>query len=433
MKQIILILTLLISVNAEKVLVEKVTLTGARKTKLQTIKRIAKLDSIPGSYHPDTVKQRILNRQLFSDVSLSYDSTDKNLQISLRDSWTIQPIFSGRKSAGELSFRVGLYDINFLGRDMVVGGHYDNYANSNNFQLSFRKVNLGPKRVTLGILGQHVTSNYIWYNDFRKPEAGFQAAKNRISLYGQLPFLIKGREFTAGLSLDGLIQTTGTEEIADTLKTLNSENGYYFEDTVRGLMPSLSLQYSTININRYIVDGWAAKIAVVRSVLHDRRDYSSLSIYGQYYKKLPFHSNICVNGEVKGLNGSSTTSLYYIGHSSGIRGFRNSEFRGKAYAQLNSELRIGQIDFKLLKRYEFIIQPALFCDLLSVGERPSSFFETNKTVSSIGGGIRFVSPSISGFMLNADVAIALGDYATRGGNSRYNYYVGTSYYFTPIR
>lgn len=432
MKQFCFLLFLTSLLCASTVPVKKITISGTRKTKEATVLSIAKLDSSSTSCNPDTVAQRLKNRELFAKVAVDYDSTSEELKIILKDSWTIQPVISGRMSAKTFNFKLGLYDINFLGKDMVIGGQYDNYASSHNFKVSFRKNNLGPKRISLGISGIKSTRNYIWFDDNRDIDAGFQVDKQIITLSTLYPFLIKGREFKLGFNCDLLKQSSSTDDIADTLKEINADNGYTFNDTLQALTPNLTLLYSTININNYIADGWATKLSLTRSIVRDLKDYFSLSLQAQYYKALPGNSNLCINGYIKGLNSSRKTALYYVGHSTGIRGYWNSEFKGKAYAQLNSEIRISQINMRFFKRFHFIVQPALFWDLLSIGERPSTFFDTNRTVTSVGSGIRVVSPSFSGFMLNADFAVALGEYAAQRGN-RYNFYIGTSYYFRPIK
>lgn len=428
MNRVFLLLMLLFTiVAASSFPLEKVSITGNRKTKDKTILKIAKLDSLSTTCNPDTVKQRLLNRQLFAEVSVDYDSISKELSIKIRESLTLQPIISGKKSTGVFNFRLGLGDINFLGRDMIVGGYYDNYASSNNFKINFQKNNIGPKRITLGISALKSAGNYIWYTSTGDLEAGFRGDKTVISLISQLPFYIKEREFNLGFTTNFLDQKLSTDDIADTLKELNSNNRYNFPDSTKGILPTLSLLYSTININTFLVNGWATKLSVTRSILYNKLDYFSIGLLGQYYKRLPFSSNLCINAHIKGLSSKSLTSLYYIGHSNGIRGYYNNEFRGKAFAQLNTELRISQIKFKLLKRYQFIVQPTIFFDALAISEKASGLLKDSRTATSIGSGIRVVSPSISGFMLNLDYAIGLGD------NIRYNYYIGTSYYFKPMR
>lgn len=433
MKQLLLLLLLSSLLFATSVPVRKIRVTGTRKTKESTVLSIAKLNDQTAYCDPDTVQQRLRNRELFAEVKVSYDTLSQELTISLKDSWSIQPVLSAKMSAKTFNFQAGLYDINFLGKDIVIGGQYDNYAESHNVKVSFRKNNLGSRRISLGIAGTKNTRNYVWYNKERGLDAGFQVDKQILSLTSQLPFLIKGREFKLGFICDFLQQESSTDKVADTLKTINTENGYTFQDTLKAVIPNMTLLYSTININNYIADGWATKLSITRSIVKELKNYSSLSFQAQYYRALPGKSNLCINGYIKGLNSSRNTALYYVGHSNAVRGFWNSEFKGKAYAQLNSEVRISQINMRFFKRFDFIVQPALFWDLLSIGERPSNFFDTNQTVTSVGSGIRIVSPSFSGFMLNADFAVALGDYPAQKGNKRYNYYVGTSYYFRPLK
>lgn len=433
MKQLLFLLILTSLITGAPVPVSKVNVHGARKTKRETILSIARLDTLTKQCDPDTVLQRLRNRELFAKVEVSYDTTSQELSIKIKDSWSIQPVLSGQMSAGTLNFKAGLYDINFLGKDIVIGGQYDNYAQSHNVTCSFRKNNIGSRRLSLGFTGIRSTRNYVWYNRERHLDAGFQVEKSILGLTSQIPIEIRGREFKLSLNCDLLDQSSSTQDIADTLKTINLQNGYTFTDTVHAIIPNLSLLFSTININTYIADGWATKVSLSRSIVKELRDYFSLGFQAQYYKALPFNSNICINGYIKGINSSRKTALYYIGHLNGIRGFWNSEFKGKAFAQINSEIRISQIKVRLFKRFDFIAQPTLFWDLLSIGERPSTFFDTNQTVTSIGTGIRVVSPSFSGFMLNADIAVALGDYPVQNGRSRYNYYIGTSYYFRPLK
>lgn len=428
MKQLLLIIFVYVSLFSQEVPLSKVNISGTRKTKKETVLAIIKLDSTATTCIPDTIEQRLKNRELFAKIDVQYNPADSTLNIVLKDSWSISPVISGRKSAGVFNYKLGLYENNFLGRDITIGGQYDNYASSHNVQMLFQKRNIGSRRLTVGTTFLTSTRNYLWRDDLGTKEAGFSVDKTIVILLGQLPLIIKEKEFKLGLTCSFMNQKSTDKKSSDSTQLLNQEMGYNFEDTLKAILTTGSLQYSTINISRFIADGWASKISLTRTFAHNKIDYFKAAIFGQFYKKLPFRSNLCINGELRGLNSDRPTALYYVGHSNGIRGFYNSEFRGKAMAQLNTELRIQQLSVTFFKKYEFIAQPAIFCDLLSIGDRVSSFFDTNRTYVSTGAGLRVVSPSFSSFMLNLDFAWGFGE-----KYNRYNYYIGTSYYFKPIK
>lgn len=364
-----------------------------------------------------TMEKRILNTELFSEGKVEYNDPVAELAISVKDRWTTIPIAKFGGSGELVFFMAGLYDINTFGSYLELGGRYEYYAGTNNGVIWFRKPEFTRLRMEIGADLWALKRVKKLYSPKGTLTGGFLLEKIKFSAFGQYP--LKER-FFIGASFETFSNAISDNLIENTLKNLNSRNNYSFDDNTLTFLPGLYLLYSGFDFKSYNIEGIGTRIQYSRAIVQDGSDYNVLTVSAQGYGLLPFLStNLCGNLTVNIIDGGGIGEQYFCGGIDGVRGFRDNEFRGRALMAANFEARIPSLQFKY-----FVLQHVGFFDLLCKANRASKF--KNATVAFGGGtGLRFIFPTIYGFIVRLDYAWGGGPYKRNG------FYFGTRHYFEP--
>ncbi len=399
--------------------ISSISINGNKRTDEMTLLKIANLslgDTISDSLIESTT-QRILRTDIFTSCDVT-ELQPGEITISVVEKWTIIPFVSFQGNGGKIIlFNTGLYDANFLGRAGVIGGDYTYLLGTHSGQIFAMKDNIGDKRVKLTgrLRTQKGLSN--WYDSTGCLEAGFLVDRKLVFASGELPL---NEKLTVSISGNLLYDTLSESISTVNFDSLNSANGYHFEGSNRAFVPTLSARYSNFKYKTFTYSGGGIKAGVGHAFESDFGGYNSFSLAGQWYKELPLKSNLCFNGELFGADGHAQTNVFYLGGMSGVRGFPENLFRGKALGKLNIEYRIPSLNTKWL-----VFQHVLFADYATIAPRLTDL-DHSVSVGSGGVGLRILSPKIYSFMIRLDYGWGFTPLNSRGLS------FGTTHYFRPF-
>lgn len=398
---------------------------GNRRTKESTILKLARIEQ--GDTISDSLltlaEERLMKSDLFVSATVT-PSDSGDLSISVSEKWTIIPyingLFSQNRDANNrrISLRAGIYDINFIGRNIILGGEYLYLDGTHNGMFFTGKDNIGSKRIKLR--GNFKFSKGInsWFDDQGALEARFIVDRKIGSVSGEIPLLNENLYFGTSLSMyhDTLMESLNSIDSRE----LNDSSGYSFSGDNSGVAWGISARYSGFKYHRFTYDGWGAKASMSHSFQNNFQDYNTFSVGAQWYKRLPLESNLCMNFRGAVTDAHGDMSYIYVGGTNSVRGFSDGEFKGRAYLNGNFEYRLPSLNTKWI-----VIQHIFFTDLALVTDRATALDETTY-LQGAGVGIRILSPKIYSFMFRFDYGWAWGPY------NRNQFYLGTSHAFLPF-
>lgn len=399
--------------------ISSITVSGNKRTNELTILKIADIsigDSVTDSLI-ERATQRLLRTEIFTSCEIA-EKTSGVITVTVSEKWTIIPFISFQGNGGKIiQCNTGLYDANFLGRAGVIGGDYTYLLGTHSGQIFSMKDNLGKKNIKLSGRIRTQKGISIWYDSTGRQQAGFMVDRKLLNASSELPINDK---LTASVAISVLKDTISESIGSISYDSLNDSHGFSFESSNKAVIPVMSARYSNFKYKKYTYTGWGFKAGVGHAFESKFGGYNTFSAAGQWYKELPLHANIGVNGELMGADGHGKTNVFYLGGMSGVRGFPENLFRGKALAKLNVEYRIPSLKSKWI-----VVQHVLFTDYAAIAPRISELDEA-VSVSSGGIGLRISSPKIYSFMIRLDYGWGFTPLLSNGLS------FGTTHYFRPF-
>lgn len=332
-----------------------------------------------------------------------------NVVYGVQENFTIIPDFNFyTTNNGELAYRLGVYDFNFLGRNITFGGVYqrdifDSYSVnfrapflfSNNFGLAVNYTNLTTKEPVFLNTG---TADYKYNNVAYELLGLFQFnLKHRLEAGGS--FFTEDYKFIEGATSPDVPQNFKVDK--NLLKLIYDYNGldFYYQYTF-GFRSVLNLQYVT-SANDILPD-----------FLIFFNDFF-------YYKRIGKKGNFA-NRLRLGLatNSDSPFAPFAVDNNLNIRGVGNLIDRGTGVVVLNSEYR-----YTFWDKENVILQSNIFVDAGSWRNPGGGFSDfTNNDNFRIypGAGLRFIHKRI----FNAVFRIDYGYGVSKGGTNGFVFGVG---------
>jgi len=410
MKQILYILVLAISFSgfSQNYFVADLKIQGNKKLKTSFVKKISKVQS--GSVLDSIILEQDIQRlkRLPSVSHASYqvflvkDNT-YNVFYNVIENFTLIPSLNVYTTNNdEFAYRLGLYEFNALGRNIIFGGFYQKDVYSS-YAINFRAPYLFSNQLGLAVNRQNLTtlepvffddtsSNYKYNNNsfevlglyefdfFNRIELGFNYFKEKYN-------------YEFGATNPNVPQELDVKKWL--LKAIYEYNKLdYFYQYVSGFKSQFNFQYVTAmddSLPDFFV-GW-----------NDFFLFKRVGQKGNWANRLRF-----------GLSSNNKTPFapFSVDNNVNIRGVGNVIDRGTGSIVLNTEYR-----YTLLEKNWFVLQGNAFVDAGSwrnPGGPFSNFTDSDNVKVYPGVGVRFIHKRIYNAIFRIDYGYGITKDASQG-------------------
>lgn len=351
----------------------------------------------------DIIKLKRLPATSHAYYQVKKEENGVHVVYGVQENFTIIPeINFYTTNDGELAFRTGVYDYNFLGRNITFGGVYQ-YDIFNSFGVNFRAPQLFSKKIGLSLNYSNLstqepvfldsgTADYKYNNTSYEVLGLYQFnLQNRIELGGS--FFTEDYQYIEGATDDDVPQDFKVDKNLFKLIYEFDKLNYYYQ-YVSGFKSFLNAQYVVSADN------------VLPTFIIFFNDFF-------YFKRIGKKGNFA-NRLRLGLatNDDSPFAPFAVDNNLNIRGVGNTIDRGTGVAVLNSEYRYTVIDKKW-----FTFQTNIFVDAGSwrnPGGDFGDFGESQNFRVYPGAGIRFIHKRIFNAVFRIDYGYGITKDSTNG-------------------
>jgi outer membrane protein assembly factor BamA len=376
-----------VTIFAQKTVLD-VKIKGVKKTSvaflrtLLTTKKGVVLDSV--SLEKDILLLKRLPAISHAYYQVFYSHKNAyNIFIIVEENFTLLPEINFWTTTNQqFSYKLGLYDYNFLGRNMVFGGFYQNNG-FDSYGVNFRAPNLFSKKWGLALNHQNwkseeplyfddKTANYL-YNNISYEVLGLYQLNLKNEINFGINLFSEKYQYLSGAITPSVPQRLDLDKTLFKLVYKYNDLDFYYQ-YVSGFKSTLYAQYVTSNNNfqdNFLI-AW-----------NDFAYYKRVGNKGNWANRLRF-----------GLASNQETPFapFALDNNVNIRGVGILVDRGTGSFVLNTEYRYTVYDKKWLA-----IQTNFFADFGSwrnPGGELKDFFERNNLRIFSGIGLRFISKKI---------------------------------------
>ncbi len=398
--RIFLLLFCLISMlsKGQDIIIDSLHFHGNTKTKTSFLQRLIKvaegdvLDSVALMKDMEQLKRMPSVGHAYFQIEFK-GKNKANVKYGIQERFTLLPEVNVWSSKGRTWFKTGLHEYNAFGKNIAIGGFYQNNG-KHSFGLNFKAPYLFTNKMGLSV-------NYLnWISDeplyFGEQTATYEYQNRALDIVGIFEpsfnhkFEIGGSVFNEVYTYLSGGETMDVPRHLDLDKYLSKiyyqfykiKQHYQYQD---GVSNDLNLQavYSRKDNGFYIVRD-------------DFKFFKRIKRKGNFGARLRFGL---------GSNSFSPFSPFVIDNHENVRGVGDRINRGTGNLTLNLEYRHTLIDKDWL-----IIQGVGFTDhstLRLPGKAFKQLFELNQLYSSVGIGTRFTLKRIYGAVLRIDYGVGI--------------------------
>ena len=383
--------------------VSEVLIKGTKKTKISFLKKIlqtkehTKLDSLV--LQQDIIQLKRLSAVINASFVVTPVKENKyNVIITIEENFTIIPDVSFWVTTNNVfSYKLGVYEYNFLGENIAIGGFYQNNG-FNSYALNFKAPYLFSRKWGLEVNHQNWKSEEPLFFDGQTANYLYNNISTEVLALHQLNFKNK---FSVGINLfkEKYSYRSGatSNEVPQSLdvdKTLFKllyvyDNLDYFYQYISGFKSVFYGQYVTSNNNfqETFLIGW--------------NDFF-------YFKRVKKKGNWATRLRI-GLatNNDSPFAPFALDNNVNVRGVGILVDRGTGSAILNSEYR-----YTLSDKKNYAIQSNAFLDAgtwRNPGGEFKGFLQIKNMRLYSGVGLRFISKKIYNATFRIDYGFSLTD------------------------
>ena len=402
---LILLITILDSFGQHQV--SEIVIQGNQKTKIGAIKRLITLREHK-SLDSLILEEDIKRLKRLPSMAHAYYQVHKvedgyKIVYGVEENFTTIPsvnIFTTNDE--EFAYRLGLYEFNFLGRNIILGGLYQNDI-YNSYGLNFRAPFLFNRNFGLAINYNNLTTeepvflengtaDYKYNNTSYEILGLYQFSFNhRIELGAN--YFNEDYKYKSGATANGIPQDFNVNKLLFK-GVYNYDNLNYHFQYIEGYRSTLNLQYviSTENILPDFLIGW--------------NDFF-------YFKRIGNRGN-WANRLRLGLatNDNTPFAPFAVDNNLNIRGVGNTIDRGTGVIVLNTEYR-----HTLIEKNWFVLQSNAFVDggsWRNPGGDFGDFGDAQNLRIYPGLGIRFIHKKIFNAIIRIDYGYGITEDATNG-------------------
>lgn len=408
MKSLLPIILLFIFINAfgQKQVLE-IVIQGNQKTKEKAIKRLITLKT-QSNLDSLVLEEDVRRLKRLPSIAHGYYQVHRvkngfKVVYGVEENYTLIPslnIFTTNDD--EFAYRLGLYEFNFLGRNMTLGAIYQNDI-YNSYGLNFRAPFLFNKSFGLVVNYNNLTTQEPVFLD--NGTAEYKYNNTSYEILGLYQFNFNHRielganyfnedyEYKSGATADNVPQDFNVNKLLfKGIYDFNNLN-YHFQ-YIEGFRSLLNLQYviSTENILPDFLIGW--------------NDFF-------YFKRVGERGN-WANRLRLGLatNDNTPFAPFAVDNNLNIRGVGNTIDRGTGVIVLNTEYR-----HTLFEKNWFVLQSNVFVDggsWRNPGGDFGDFGDTQNVRIYPGLGIRFIHKRIFNAIIRIDYGYGVTEDSTNG-------------------
>ncbi len=295
--------------------------------------------------------------------------------LSLEERFALNPLLSFGAGGGRFWFRVGLNDINFIGRFLEWGARYERFDTYNGGQGWVRDPRLFNRR-----LDGTLQFDYL----FRpRPEYVRRRLGGLADVQGELHDNLRLGARVEFFRDEYQPPLVGPAVLPDTLLA-----GTVALVVRAGRVDTLRLRQSGLSVELKQTFGLSAD-AVVRGITQTQLEVLGYALLGERW-------NLAVRAQAAVSSQAPPEQQFYLGGLDLIRGYPDSVLRTQAFALANTELRATLFDSTWVA---FV--GAVFVDA-ALAERSGPV-----GLLSMGAGVRVLVPKLLETGLRADVAVAM--------------------------
>lgn len=411
MKKIILFIAFLSIVFqgiAQDKIVYDVKFQGQKKNKIGFLKKYVSvrngdvLDSLQLEKDVILLKRLAGVSHAYYQVFISHDNL-YNVFFNVEENFTLIPNVNVWTTTNEqVAYKVGLYDYNFLGRNIAFGGFYQNNG-FDSYGINLRAPNLFSRSLGIALNHQNWTSEEPLYFDagsanYKYSNTSFEALllyqinfKHRLQ-FGANMFTEK-YNYLNGLTSDAIPQNLELDKLMFKL-VYEYDNLNYDYQYIEGIKNTVYLQYVTTENdfqNNFLI-GWT-----------DFMYFEKVGAKGNWANR--FRLGVASNSD-------SPFAPFSLDNNLNIRGVGNIIDRGTASMVLNTEYR-----HTLYEKGWFILQGNGFIDAGTWRNPGGSFSDfTNSDNIRIypGVGLRFIHKRIFNAIFRIDYGHGITKNSSRG-------------------
>lgn len=405
---------------SQEQIIYDIKIKGAKKTKVSFLKRFitskstAVLDSTQLDKDIIELKRLPAIAHAYYQVFYSHENF-YNVFINVEENFTLIPEVNLWTTTNNVfSYKLGLYDYNFLGRNMAFGGFYQ-FNGFDTYAINFRAPNLFSRKWGLAVNHQNWKSEEPLY--FGNQSANY--------LYNNISFEVLG-----------LHQINFKNSISFGINLFNERYRYLSGVTDPSIPQNLDLNkallkfvytYDDLDYYYQYVDGFKSTL-YAQFVLTENDFQNDFYIFWNdffYYKRLGDKGN-WANRLRLGIASNENTPFapFALDNNVNLRGVGILVDRGTGSIVLNSEYRHTIYDKDWLA-----IQTNVFSDIGSwrnPGGELSDFFQEENIRIYSGIGLRFISKKIYNATFRIDYGFSV---LNTKGNSRGGLVFGIGQYF----
>lgn len=381
--------------------ITEITIKGAEKTKVFFIKSLL-TTKVGQAVDSTSLENDIILLKRLPAISHAYYQvfySHKNLYnvfITVEENFTIIPeVNLWTTTHNVFSYKLGVYDYNFLGRNITFGGFYQ-YNGFDTYAINFKAPNLFSNKLGLAINHQNWKSEEPLY--FGDEDANY--------LYNNISFEVLG-----------LYQINVRNEINFGLNLFNEKYQYLSGDIPQRVPMSLDLNKALIKfVYKYDgLDYYYQYVSGFKSILYAQYVLTENDLQNEflifwndffYYKRIGDKGN-WANRMRFGLssNENSPFAPFALDNNVNLRGVGILVDRGTGSIVLNSEYRHTIYDKEWLA-----IQTNVFSDFGSwrnPGGKLNDFVKSENLKIYSGIGLRFISKKIYNATFRIDYGFSL--------------------------
>ncbi|MUU78779.1 BamA/TamA family outer membrane protein [Winogradskyella endarachnes] len=391
-------------------IVADLKIQGNKKLKSSLVKKISNIKS-GVALDSSVIEEDIRLLKLLPSVAHAYYqvfptevSSKFNVYYNVEENFTIIPsanIYTTNDD--EFAYRLGLYEFNLFGQNMIFGGFYQKDIYSS-YAVNFRAQNLFSRSLGLAMNYQNLTTREPVF--FNRRTADYKYNNESFEVLGLYQINFSNRiEFGVNYFTEDYQYKSGATD-PNVPQAL----------VVRKMLYKLIYDYNALNYDYQSVDGF-------RSLLNFQyvhaRDDSQLPgfLIGWndflYYKRFGKNGN-WANRVRLGLatNNKTPFAPFSVDNNVNLRGVGNTIDRGTAAIVVNSEYR-----YTLYEKNWFVLQGNAFVDAgtwRNPGGNFSDFSDSKNLRVYPGLGLRFIHKKIYNAIFRIDYGIGVTPNATQG-------------------
>ncbi|KAB8154392.1 outer membrane protein assembly factor [Kordia sp. TARA_039_SRF] len=395
-------------VIAQDKIVYDVKFQGQKKNKVGFLKKYVSvrngdvLDSLQLEKDVILLKRLAGVSHAYYQVFHSHDNL-YNVYFNIEENFTLIPNANIWTTTNQqFAYKIGLYDYNFLGRNIAFGGFYQNNG-FDSYGINLRAPNLFTRSLGIAINHQNWTSEEpLFFNNgsanYKYSNTSFEVlALFQINFKHSLQFGInifkEEYDYLSGLTSNAIPQSLALDK--QMLKLIYEINDLDYEyQYVEGIKNTLYLQYVTTenDFQDNFLIGWS-----------DFLYFTRVGEKGNWANRLRF--GVASNDD-------SPFAPFSVDNNLNIRGVGNIIDRGTASLVLNTEYR-----YTLYEKGWFVLQGNGFIDAgtwRNPGGNFGDFVDSDNFRIYPGVGVRFIHKRIFNAIFRIDYGYGITKNASRG-------------------